>query len=108
MVDEITVTELSQELRAPSRPLLVLDVRENSEREVGHIEPSLHIPMGQVSRRVGEIPKDRRIVVYCHHGGRSAMVAAYLDSAGYKDVANLTGGIDAWSSEIDPQVPRYS
>jgi rhodanese-related sulfurtransferase len=108
MVDAVTVKELSQQLQAPQRPLVLLDVRENSEREIGHIEPSLHIPMGQVAQRLREIPKDRRVVVYCHHGGRSAMVAAYLDSAGYTDVANLTGGIDAWSIEVDPQVPRYA
>lgn len=71
------------------------------------IEPSLHIPMDVVPSRLAELPRHRRIVVYCHSGFRSYTVAAYLEHEGYNDVRNLTGGIDAWSVRVDPEVPRY-
>jgi rhodanese-related sulfurtransferase len=87
--------------------LLLLDVREDDERATAVIEPSLHIPVGQIAHRVEELPKDRRIVVYCHMGGRSEMVAGFLSARGHADVANLAGGIDAWSKTVDPKVPRY-
>lgn len=85
----------------------LLDVRELDEREAARIEPSLHIPMGEVPARVGELPHDRRIVVYCHSGTRSAMIAGYLEGQGFEGIANLSGGIDAWSRKVDPSVPRY-
>jgi len=87
--------------------LVLLDVREPFERDLAVIEPSLHIPMGEVPDRVGELPKDREIVVYCHGGVRSAMVAGFLESQGFGSVGNLSGGIDAWSVHVDPKVPRY-
>lgn len=88
-------------------PPLLLDVREPDEREAAAIEPSLHIPMRDVPSRLAEIPKEREIVVYCHGGTRSAMIAGYLEARGYSDVANLAGGIDAWSLRVNPKVPRY-
>lgn len=103
----MSVDELAAALRDPGRPITLLDVREDDEREVARIEPSLHIPMGQVARRMHEIPAGRPLVVYCHMGGRSEMVAAFLEANGHPDVANLAGGIDAWSRKVDPKVPRY-
>ncbi|MCI4334921.1 MAG: sulfurtransferase [Thermoplasmata archaeon] len=93
-------------LRTPGAPLL-LDVREDVERETARIEPSVHIPMADVPLRKTELPTDRAIVVYCHHGGRSQMVAAYLEQEGFTEVINLQGGIDAWAQQVDPSVPRY-
>jgi len=87
--------------------LLLLDVREAFEREVARIEPSVHIPMQEIPSRLGEIPRDRAVVVYCHSGTRSAMVAGFLEQHGFRNVANLNGGIEAWSIEVDPDVPRY-
>lgn len=87
--------------------VLLLDVREPDERETAAIEPSLHIPMRDVPARLSEIPRNRTVVVYCHGGTRSAMIAGFLEAHGYPDVANLSGGIDAWSLRVDPKVPRY-
>ncbi|HYK93876.1 MAG TPA: rhodanese-like domain-containing protein, partial [Thermoplasmata archaeon] len=98
----------AERLKANPRAVTLLDVREPMERELARIEPSLFIPMGEVPRRLEEIPKDAEVVVYCHTGQRSAMVAGFLETQGFSRVGNLTGGIDAWSRRVDPTVPRYS
>lgn len=84
-----------------------MDVREPEEREVACIDSSVHIPMAEVPERAAELPEDRWLVIYCHHGTRSAMVAAFLEQRGHRRIANLRGGIDAWSGTVDPSVPRY-
>ena len=99
---------------APSghKPLL-LDVREPWEVQLASIgasaagTPVLAIPMREVPGRLDEIGRKRTIVCICHHGLRSLQVALYLEQQGFEDVINLEGGIDAWSDEIDPSVPRY-
>ena len=98
---------LAERLKQNPGSVTLLDVREPTERELAKIEPSLFIPMDEVPRRLSEIPKDRELVVYCHSGTRSAMVAGYLEGQGFHRVGNLTGGIDAWSRRVDPSVPRY-
>jgi rhodanese-related sulfurtransferase len=65
------------------------------------------IPMNEIPGRLAELPEDRPIACLCHHGMRSQNVAAFLARQGYTDVANIAGGIDAWSREKDPAVPRY-
>jgi sulfur-carrier protein adenylyltransferase/sulfurtransferase len=107
MVAELMPEEVARRLKEAPKTLVLLDVREPFERQMAVVEPSLHIPMREVASRLGEIPRDRTVVVYCHSGGRSATVAAYLEHHGFGDVANLTGGIDRWSREVDPDVPRY-
>jgi rhodanese-related sulfurtransferase len=107
MVTDLTPREVADRLRAAPEETLLLDVREPEERAIAVIEPSLHIPMAEIAVRLAEIPKDRALVVYCHGGFRSAMIAGYLESLGFRSVANLTGGIDAWSVDVDPKVPRY-
>ncbi|GAC1333893.1 MAG: rhodanese-like domain-containing protein [Isosphaeraceae bacterium] len=95
--------------------LLILDVREDFEREASRLETTgsvleLHIPMNEIPARFDEIVKkaeERPIAVYCHHGVRSMVVARYLTARGAKSVLNLTGGIDAWSIHVDSSVPRY-
>lgn len=87
---------------------LLLDVREDDEREVARIEPSLHIPMGELPRRLSELPSERTIIVYCHHGSRSQMVGAFLEQEGFRSVINLQGGIDAWAADVDPTMARYT
>jgi rhodanese-related sulfurtransferase len=89
-----------------SQPPVVLDVREPWERDITMIGGSLHIPMGSIPQRMGELPLDRQIVVLCHHGGRSAHVTALLRQSGFQ-ATNLEGGIDAWSATVDPSLPRY-
>ena len=86
---------------------ILLDVREPSEYAHVHVEGSLHIPMGQIANRLGELDSGHTYVVMCHHGGRSQQVALFLASRGYDQVANLAGGIDAWAADLDPHLPRY-
>lgn len=107
MVAALSPEEVAERLRSAPDGIVLLDVREPDERETARIEPSIHIPMGEVAGRVAEIPKDRELVVYCHHGTRSMMVATYLQFHGFPEVANLSGGIDRWSERVDPKVPRY-
>jgi rhodanese-related sulfurtransferase len=107
MVVQLTPEAVAERLRSRPNDMLLLDVREPDEREAAVILPSLHIPMNDVADRKGEIPTDREIVVYCHTGTRSAMVAGYLEGEGFRRVANLQGGIDAWSRKVDPSVPQY-
>ena len=108
MVEEISAHDLAERLRSEgSEALTLLDVREDDEREFAAILPSVHVPMGEIVDRVETLSKDRPIVVYCHHGGRSSMVAHFLEDRGFERVFNLSGGIDAWSDQVDPKVPRY-
>ncbi len=107
MIGEILPRELARRLQAAPEEVVLLDVREPDERSFAAIEPSLHVPMQELPGRVQEIPRDREVVVYCHTGVRSAMVAAYLGMVGFPRVLNLAGGIDRWSSEVDRRVPRY-
>jgi rhodanese-related sulfurtransferase len=108
MVEELAPSEVAAKLKGRPTGVVLLDVREPYEREIARIEPSIHIPMGEIAGRTDELPKDREIVVYCHGGVRSAMVAGYLEAKGFSPVSNLSGGIDAWSVRVDPKVPRYS
>lgn len=107
MVIEISPSELARRLRETPEALLLLDVREPEERAFASISPSIHIPLPQVPSSCDRLPKDKEIVVFCHTGLRSSMVAAYLEGQGFRRVANLAGGIDAWSVRVDPTVPRY-
>ena len=86
---------------------LVVDVREPWEHEVCNIEGALLLPMQQVPGRLAELPADRDIVVYCHHGMRSLQVAQFLQQSGRERVFNLAGGIAAWAEQVDPDMPRY-
>ena len=76
--------------------VLVLDVREQSEYDAGHIPGVKLIPMGTVANRLNEIPKDNPVIVTCHSGNRSGQVTDYLRQQGYTNVHNMTGGINAW------------
>jgi len=107
MVQQIEPAEVARKLKSASEKVVLLDVREPFEREMAVILPSIHIPMGEIPERTREIPQDREVVVYCHSGGRSNVVAGFLASRGFKSVMNLAGGIDAWSVEVDPSIPRY-
>jgi rhodanese-related sulfurtransferase len=105
-IPAISPQELSERLQGPNPPLL-LDCREADEWQHGHIERAVHIPMSEIRSRLRELEAARDVVVYCHHGIRSRTVCEFLQRQGLPRVANLTGGIDAWSREIDPQIPRY-
>lgn len=100
--------ELKQRLddNAQPRPLL-LDVREPWEFELCHLEDAKSLPMQQIPQQAKELADDAEIVVICHHGLRSAQVVQFLVRNGFKNVANLQGGIDAWAERIDPAMRRY-
>ncbi len=87
--------------------LWFLDVREPFERDICHLEPDGFIPLGEIARRWREVPTDREIVVYCHHGMRSLKAARFLRERGVALVRSLRGGTDEWSVRIDPSVSRY-
>jgi rhodanese-related sulfurtransferase len=104
---EISVEETRDLLAAGAGGVLLLDVRESHEVEICRIEGGAHIPVRQVPARLGELPRDRRLLVICHHGGRSRQVAGYLRSQGFPAVSNVQGGIAAWAERIDPALRRY-
>ncbi|KAA5545217.1 rhodanese [Roseiconus nitratireducens] len=88
---------------------LLLDVRQPDEYATARIDGSVLIPMGELRDRIDELQsyRDDRIVVHCHHGGRSLQVTQALRAHGFEKTQNMDGGIDVWSQEIDPTVPRY-
>jgi rhodanese-related sulfurtransferase len=103
---EIFPRQLKGRIDGGDRPL-ILDVREPEEVALAAFPQATHIPMGEVPSRLAELDPDRETVVVCHHGIRSAQVAGYLARMGFERVLNLIGGIDAWSTTVDPEVPRY-
>ena len=86
---------------------MILDVREQWEYDICHIKESVHIPMGQIAERKDELNMEDTIIVVCHHGIRSRMVAKFLDASGFINVINLSGGVDSWSKEVDQSMPKY-
>src|SRR5262245_20859824 len=107
-VREISATELAS-LQKRGEPMLLLDVRQPEEWQRARIEGAQLIPLGELGARIAELSdwKERRVIAHCHHGGRSAKACEILAAAGFTDLTNLTGGIDAWSLTVDPSVPRY-
>lgn len=95
----ISVQELKQRMNQSEQDFLLLDVRENAERAAGNIG-GLHIPMGFVLARLGELEdyRDQELIVYCRSGGRSSMVQQLLLGRGFSKVKNLTGGMMAWEA----------
>jgi rhodanese-related sulfurtransferase len=106
-VPEISPTQFSARWSRIGGDVVLLDVREPDELAVASVAGALHIPMRQVPARLDELDAGRPLVVMCHAGGRSRRVAEFLSENGFEQVYNLAGGIDAWSVEIDPQIPRY-
>jgi rhodanese-related sulfurtransferase len=107
MMKEITPREFI-ERRAAGTPMNLVDVREVWETELAPVpSPILHIPMGEIQKRVAELDPSVETVVICRSGGRSAQVAHFLASRGFTSVYNLTGGILAWSRDVDPSIPQY-
>jgi rhodanese-related sulfurtransferase len=96
-----------KEKREEGEPFILLDVRESWEYQAAHIADSVLIPLGQLSSRMNELDPDKEIITLCHHGIRSQTALALLMRAGFKNVKNLTGGIDAYSITADPTIPRY-
>jgi rhodanese-related sulfurtransferase len=106
---EIDVHSVNRLRASADEPFLLLDCREPTEFELVRLEEAKLIPMGEIPSRVSELEsyRDQRIVVYCHHGGRSQQVTQWLRQQGFSGAQNMTGGIDAWSCEVDSGKPRY-
>jgi adenylyltransferase/sulfurtransferase len=103
---EISARELQRERLAKAN-LLLVDVREPREAQVAHIAGARLIPLGELPGRLAELPPRAEIVTLCHHGQRSLKAREILTGAGFANVRSLAGGIDAWSREVDAEVPRY-
>ena len=94
-------------LRAEGRAPVLVDCRERWEYDLARLEGALLVPLGELGQRLEDIPPEEDVVVYCHHGIRSRHAVALLRQAGLPRTQSLAGGLDRWSREIDPTVPRY-
>jgi rhodanese-related sulfurtransferase len=106
---EISIAVAGQKLADDSKTILV-DVREPEEYALAHIDGSLLIPMQSVPaelQKLEGLADEGDLLILCHHGVRSLQVAAWLQARGIENVASITGGIDRWSTEVDPSIPRY-
>lgn len=106
MTDDISVESVS-EMMKKGDDFLFIDVRNPDEYAICQIKGTKLIPMGELGHRLNEIPKDKLVVLHCHHGGRSRRAVNFLKSQGYTQVKNLEGGIAQWSNAIDPSIPQY-
>jgi rhodanese-related sulfurtransferase len=106
MIKEMSPVEFVARRDKGETPVL-LDVREDWELGIARIDGAVHIPMGDVPARLGELDPDRELVVLCRSGGRSAQVARYLERQGFSSVWNLAGGILAWAQQVDPSLTPY-
>lgn len=86
---------------------ILLDVREHDELAICHIEGAQHIPMTEVPQNIDHLPRDRKLIVFCHHGMRSQRVCMFLEGHGLDNAVSMTGGIHAWSIDVDPSLPQY-
>jgi rhodanese-related sulfurtransferase len=103
---EITPQQLRQRLDRGDR-LLLIDVREPHEHQICRIEGAQLIPMRTIPASLQSLDSGDDVICYCHHGMRSTDVAVWLRGQGIENAQSLAGGIDRWSAEIDPAVPRY-
>lgn len=102
---EISVQEL-EALKNANADIFILDVRNQDEYDICNLGGHL-IPISELPNRLNELNPDQHIIVHCHFGGRSRRATHFLIENGFKHVDNLRGGIDAWSSEIDPDMAKY-
>lgn len=107
-VPEISVSDVKLLLSTAAPPRLI-DVREQEEWDHCRIDGAEFLPLSQWPQLATErlTAKSQPLLIHCHHGGRSAKAVAWLIGNGFTDVRNVAGGIDAWSAEVDPAVPRY-
>lgn len=105
---EIDVEALRDKLAAKN-DLVLVDCREQDEYDLVRLDAATLLPMSEIADRVAELEpqRNREVVVYCHHGGRSLRIASWLRRQGFEQACSLAGGIDAWATRIDPAMPRY-
>ncbi|MDB6168377.1 MAG: molybdenum cofactor biosynthesis protein MoeB [Verrucomicrobia bacterium] len=104
---ELSAREASRLASANPSTVRIIDVREPHEVEICRVAGAATIPMRQIPEAVDSLPRDQHLLVLCHHGMRSLRVTEFLRARGFEAVTNIAGGIDAWSTEVDPTVPRY-
>lgn len=104
--DQMSARMLADRLGAGDG-LLLLDVRQPEEWRIARIEGATLVPLATLPARANELPRDRDVVLMCHHGGRSQQALTFLRGQGFTRLWNLSGGIEAWSLHVDPAVPRY-
>jgi len=104
---EFTAIELRDYLATAQAKPLLLDVREPWEYDRARIDGSTLVPMRSVPERLDTLDPQRETVVICHHGIRSRMVGRYLESQGFSNIINLSGGVAGWASDVDRQMPTY-
>jgi rhodanese-related sulfurtransferase len=111
MIEQVRPSDLSTWIQSHGADAVVLDVREPVELRAASVKPEgfelVTIPMNEIPGRLGQLDPGRAVAVLCHHGTRSQRVAMFLAAQGFDTVANIAGGIEAWSQELDPSVPRY-
>ena len=108
MIPQLEPTDLARWREDASRePPVLVDVREPWEFDLCRIEGSILIPLGELARRVEELPRGRTLVMVCHTGRRSQNAAMFLSQSGFDDVQNLKGGVEGWAVEVDPAMKRY-
>jgi len=95
-----------QEYLKENSPFL-LDVRQSWEYDICHLDNSTLIAMAQIPSELDNLDKERETVVICHHGIRSRMIGRYLESEGFNNVINLSGGVDEWAKTVDSKMPTY-
>ena len=106
LYDSISPRELAEKIKNDEKVNLI-DVREFNEYEIARIEGARLLPLSRFREWIDTLEPDGETVVMCHHGVRSAQVCAYLMQNGFEKIANLEGGIDSWSLDVDGEVPRY-
>ena len=104
---ELTVEESHRLLNTAASDTHLIDVREPFEFEICAIPGAEPIPMRQIPERLGDLPREKHLLIHCHHGGRSLRVTEYLRAQGFPRVSNVAGGIEAWAEQIDPTLRRY-
>lgn len=104
---ELSATEASRLLGGDPAKVTLIDVREPFETEICNIAGAELIPMRQIPAKLPELPKDRHLLILCHHGGRSMRVTEFLRQNGFDQVSNVAGGIDAWADQVDHSLRRY-
>ena len=105
-MQELSVIDLNKRLQDGEK-LQLLDVREPIEVSQGILPGALHIPLAELPARYAELSATLPTIVYCHHGARSAKAVQFLSTVGFNNIANLEGGTDSWSRQIDSSLPIY-
>jgi rhodanese-related sulfurtransferase len=103
---EITAQDL-YDLQQTNQEYVLLDVREKNERIICNLQKSIHIPLGSLPLMCEDLPPDKLVIAYCHHGVRSLQACYMLQAFGFAKLKSLKGGIDAWAKDIDMSMQRY-